>query len=308
MRHWRGWSWGLVVASLLAWPGVGLSAELLRATVQRPGLPTVVADTEFWADLSQAQVVYLGETHGSEADHQLQLAIATQLQQQNPKIAIALEMFQQPFQPVIDQYLAGEIDEDTLRQQTEYDQRWGFPWESYAPILRLARDRNLPVIALNLPSEVSRQVAAKGLQSLRPDQRQWIPPLDEIHLDDTDPINQAYRQLLLTFYKDFHSGHGSARGFEQFFTAQVLWDETMAAGIADFVRHNPDHQVVVLTGQGHVAYGYGIPSRVARRIDTPDFQQRLVLLNPNTEFLGEDAVQESAIADYTLHTRPSTEP
>src|SRR4028118_1600443 len=62
------------------------------------------------------------------------------------------------------------------------------------------------------------------------------------------------------------SGQGNSTSFERFFTAQVLWDETMADKIAQFLKANPNYQVVVLAGTGHIIYGYGIPSRVARRL------------------------------------------
>jgi uncharacterized iron-regulated protein len=61
--------------------------------------------------------------------------------------------------------------------------------------------------------------------------------------------------------------------------AQVLWDETMAEKIAQFVKANPDYQVVVLAGKGHIIYGYGIPSRVERRLGVGNVKVRSVLLN-----------------------------
>ncbi|NJO42881.1 MAG: ChaN family lipoprotein [Cyanobacteria bacterium CRU_2_1] len=248
-------------------------------------------------DLARANVVYLGETHENQADHAAQLQIIQELHQQNDRIAIAMEMFQRPYQPVLDQYLAGEITEDELRQQSEYDRRWGFPWEYYAPILQFAQINQIPVLALNTPTEVTQKVAQKGLENLTEADRQWIPPLVEIHID-----NEAYRQMIREVYDQFHQGHGSSEGFENFFLAQVLWDETMAETIANFLQANPDYQVVVLVGQGHVVYDYGIPSRVDRRLtEVPNFAQRSVLLNPVNEARSEDE-----IADY-FWISPATE-
>ncbi len=82
---------------------------------------------EILQQLVKARVVYLGETHDSIEDHQAQRAIIREMQRQNPKIAIALEMFQRPFQSVLDQYLAGKLTEEELVKQTEYNQRWRFP-------------------------------------------------------------------------------------------------------------------------------------------------------------------------------------
>ena len=224
--------------------------------------------------LAQANVVYLGETHDSTVDHQAQLEILQKLHHCHAKIAIAMEMFQRPYQGVLNRYLAGQLSEQELLKQSDYNQRWGFPWEYYAPILRFAKEKQLSVLALNTPTEVTRKVTREGLESLTPEQRQFIPPFSEIRTD-----NAEYRQLMLSTFKQHQqAGHGSG-DFERFFLAQVLWDETMAEKIAQFSQANPDYQVVVLAGQGHIIYGYGIPSRVARRLNNKQLVQRSVLLS-----------------------------
>ena len=249
--------------------------------------------------LAQAKVVYLGETHDHAADHQGQLQIIQALYQQNQHrqnrgMAIALEMFQRPYQPLLDQYLAGKITELELQQQSEYDQRWGFPWEYYAPILRFAKAHQLPLIALNVPTEITRKVAREGLESLTDSDRQWIPSESEIRTD-----NAAYRQMLQAVYEEIHQGQGGTSNFDRFFLAQVLWDETMAQVVANFLQVQPNHQVIVLAGDGHLVYGYGIPSRVARRIE--GIVQRSVIVNPDEEMELEGVISPThpqGIADY----------
>lgn len=248
--------------------------------------------SEILRELEKADVVYLGEIHDSLEDHQAQLEIIQQLMAQNGKVAIALEMFQRPFQRAIDDYLAGKITESQLVAQTEYNERWGFPWEYYAPILRFAKENNLPVLATNTPTEVTRKVARSGLEVLSPEDRQYIPPFSEIRTD-----NAAYQQMLLDVFSQHQAGgHGNSDGFERFFLAQVLWDETMAESISQFIVANPDYQIVVLAGQGHIVYGHGIPSRVARRLNHRPLVQRSVLLNPAEDLLGP------SIADYFWQT------
>jgi uncharacterized iron-regulated protein len=235
---------------------------------------TVRSDRSRFAPLWDADIIYLAETHDSPEDHRSQLEIIQALHQHQAKIAIAMEMFQRPFQAALERYLTGEITEAELQQQTEYDQRWGFDWEFYAPILRYARAHQLPVLALNTPTEVSRKVARNGVESLTDTEKQDIPPLAEIRLEP-----EAYRQLLQESY-ELHAGggHGHSTHFERFFLTQVLWDETMAEVIASFWQNNRDYQVVVLAGKGHIQYGYGIPSRVERRLWGTDFVQRSVWL------------------------------
>ena len=246
---------------------------------------------EILQQLVKAKVVYLGETHDSAEDHQAQLKIVREMQRQNRKIAIAMEMFQRPFQSAIDNYLAGKLTQEQLVEQTEYDRRWRFPWESYAPILRFAKENQLPVLALNTPSEVTRKVASQGLESLTAEEKKHIAPISEIRTD-----NAEYRQLLLEVYQQHQkAGQGYSTAFEIFLQAQVLWDETMAEKIAEFVKANPDYQVVVLAGKGHIIYGYGIPSRVERRLGVGNVKVRSVLFN-STENLPLSA--DRPIADF----------
>lgn len=246
--------------------------------------------------LAKSRVIYLGETHDSAADHQAQLELLKALYAKNPQLAIGMEMFQRPFQSGLDSYLAGDSTEEMLREFTEFDQRWGFPWQFYSPILKFAKANQLPVIALNVRSEVTRKVARQGFNSLTVEEKRDIAPIADIRLGPN-----RYRDRLRKIFDRFHHGKGNNRGFEPFFQAQVLWDETMADAIAKFLQKNPDRQLLVLAGQGHLIYGDGIPSRVARRI--PQIKHAIVLLNPSEQVLQNSAnsLGSAAAADYFWH-------
>ncbi|WP_326520689.1 ChaN family lipoprotein [Leptothoe spongobia] len=250
-----------------------------RAIAQTPQLTTQAngqSNQDLLTELAQADVIYLGETHTDAADHMAQLEIITAMHQARGDIAIGLEMFQRPFQSVLDQYIAGEITEADLVEQSEYETRWGFAWELYAPIMRYAQNNQIPLIALNTPREITKKVARQGLASLTGDDWQYIPPIDEI-----DTSDENYQAMLAQVF-GHHGGHGnSGPSFENFFAAQVLWDETMAASVADYVIAAPDTQVIVLAGEGHIVFDFGIPSRVERRLGE-DLVSHSVLLNPTS--------------------------
>ena len=279
------WSFGLGLLLICALPTV--SWQIIGATTTAVS----VEQKAILDQLAKAQVVYLAETHDSTADHKAQLAIVQELYQRQSKIAIAMEMFQRPFQAPINRYLAGEITEAQLQKETEYKQRWGFDWEFYAPVLRFAKQHQLPVVALNTPTEVTKQVSRNGLESLTSKDQAFIPPLADI-----DVSNPAYRQKLKSVFEQFHPGHASEGSFDRFFAAQVLWDETMAERIAQTVA--PDKLVVVLAGKGHIEQGYGIPDRVARRLQNNQgrpFRHYSVYLNPTDE---QSKMANPAAADF----------
>ena len=241
-------------------------AEIISAT----STPEIVSR------VLQDDVVYLGENHDSPVIHQQQLEIITQLQQNRAKrkIAIAWEMFQRPFQPVLGRYLAGTITEKQLREQTEYDNRWGFDWEFYAPILRFAKDKQISLIALNTPEEITQKVAESGINSLEEADYRYIPIKADISLD-----NAEYRQRLKDIYlQHVEAGQGNSSDADNFFAAQVLWDETMAEAIAKYHNNHPNGLIVVLVGKAHVMYDYAIPERVLKRVKQDNFSQTTVLL------------------------------
>ncbi|MEM7757598.1 MAG: ChaN family lipoprotein [Cyanobacteria bacterium P01_A01_bin.40] len=253
--------------------------------IQSPGRSVALAETiaaqntqEIISQIQQDDVIYLGENHDSAIIHQQQLAIITQLQQNSVdserQLAIAFEMFQRPFQPLLNRYLAGAINEQQLKEQTEYETRWGFDWEFYAPILRFAKEQQIPLIALNTPGEITRKVAVSGIESLGGSDFRYIPPLTEIKLE-----NESYRQRLEEIYQQHVAEQeGDSTDADNFFAAQILWDETMAEAIALYWLNHPQSQIATLVGKAHIMYDYAIPERVARRINQTDFKQISCLL------------------------------
>ncbi len=230
--------------------------------------------------IAHSQIVYLAETHDDVADHTAQLEIIQALATQGD-VAIGLEMFQRPFQSVLDDYLAGSLTEAELIAESEYETRWGFDWAFYAPIVQYAKAHQIPLIALNTPTEVTRKVASEGLESLTHEDFAYIPALEQIDLGDA-----AYQRSLRAVFSA-HGGEGHSTAFDNFFAAQVLWDETMAEQVAAQRVAQPNQQMIVLAGEGHVVNGYGIPSRVARRL--PDVVQASVrLVAPDEEIAPEE--------------------
>ena len=267
--------------------------EAIANEIEGSALALSEANREVFEAIATQQIIYLGETHTSEADHCAQLELIQALielsqaessQADAKQLVIGLEMFQRPFQPVLDRYLAGELSEAELIAQSEYETRWGYDWELYAPIIHYAKDHQIPLIALNTPTEVTRQVAQEGLASLSGDALIHIPPIEEI-----DTTDETYREATAAVF-DAHGGLGHSLDFENFFAAQVLWDETMAEAVVKQIELDPSSQVIVLTGEGHIAYDYGIPSRVERRL--PEVEQASVRLIAAAE------EAEPGFADY----------
>jgi len=271
--HMKGHSAAPVTAAPQPHPAPELTTALdLNAVTNLEGIIPVLADK---------RVVLVGETHNRYDNHLMQLEIIRRLHALHTRLAIGMEMFQQPFQNILDDYIAGRIDEKQLLRDTEYYRRWRFDFRLYAPILEYARANQLPVVALNLPAELTSKVGQEGIAGLTAAERKELP-------DEIDRSDAAYEARLRKVFDRHPTREG--HGFENFIDVQLLWDEGMAERAADYLRAHPDYTMVVLAGAGHLAYGNGIPRRLSRRLDV----ESVIVLND------WDGALEPGLADYLL--------
>ena len=212
--------------------------------------------------LAEAQVVYVGESHTSFADHLLQLRIIEALYKKNPLLAIGMEMFPASSQPALDRYILGDwqMDERSFLKQSDYYNVWRYDYRFFRDILNFAKTRKIPVVGLNLDRQIVSEVfRSGGTDSLSPEVQASLPK-------DRDLAADGYAERLSQMH-DMHiqGNHGNGRG-SGFLQAQALWDESMAKNIAAFLAGRPDHRMVVLAGGQHTRKDSGIPPRVARQM------------------------------------------
>ncbi len=218
---------------------------------------------------ADADYVLIGEGHKNPCDHTVQQQIAWALAQGPRPPAIGLEMVAADRQGVLDAFNQGRLGVDDLSGRLDWDERWGYPFELFEPLFHLAKDKHLPVAALNAPPEIVRKVAREGLDSLT-DEEQGMIPAYIIH----QPAEQE------AFLKEVMLGHEGkdAKDPEQvdrFFLVQSLWDTQMAAR-AVWMRREYRRPVLIIAGAGHVDFGWGI----AQRLNVLDRGAAVVSLTP----------------------------
>jgi uncharacterized iron-regulated protein len=219
----------------------------------------LLAEDELYEFLSAFRVVYVGESHDNADDHAVQLKILKALSARFPGgVALGLEMLQRPSQPKVDAYLRGELEEKEFAKV--WSENWGASsYADYREILRYARERSIPIVALNAGDELKKAVRERGTQGLEPELARELPELHE---------DEYHRAVTAGFF----AGHAvGARDVEAFQRIQVLWDETMAQTAADYLKSEAGKgkRLVVLAGGAHVRHGLGIPRRVFLRAPLP---------------------------------------
>lgn len=186
---------------------------------------------------SKPDIVIVGESHTSTADHKKQLEVIEEFYNRYPdRLIIAMEMFQQPFQEYLDLYIDGKITEEELLEKTEYKKRWGYDFSYYRDILQFAREKKIKVVALNVPAEFLKEVREKGVENLRSS----YLPAERIE----------YNQQEVEFIKNVMKEHG-VQNSKKFMDVQYSWDAGMSYKIYKTKQEYPQHTVIVLIGKGH---------------------------------------------------------
>jgi hypothetical protein len=162
--------------------------------------------------LDGKRVIFVGESHDRYDHHLDQLAVIRGLHERGADLAIGTEFFQEPFQPHLDDCVAGRIDAKTLLKETEYFERWRFDYRLYRDILTYARDNGIPLVALNAPAELVARLSKNGIGGLKPEERARLPR-------DLKPADPAYRGRLRPIFA-MH-GNVSEERFGRFVDVRV---------------------------------------------------------------------------------------
>ena len=239
------------------------------------------------AEIADADVVFLGETHDSDEAHQLQLEVFAGLLERREHVILSLEMLERDVQPLLDAWLAGRIDEPTFLAGARPWPNWR---EHYRPLALLAKERGVPVLAANVPRPLAARVVREGLAAV-----EW----HRYTARGTDAGPGAYRRR-------FEDEMGGDRpGMDSFFAAQCLKDDAMAEAIVDAAgRAARDRPLVVhLCGRFHSDWGLGTVERVQRR--ARDLELVVVTTLPREEAARMSAEDLRAIAKYAFVVRPT---
>jgi len=234
-------------------------------------------------EIGSSRVITIGEQHGNNTHHQVQLLIINAIHGTGKDIAIGFEQFGARSQKGLSSWTAGKSDIDDLFQiySRDWEPNW---WYLYLPVFQYARAHEIPMVGLNVPREIVRQVAERGFSSLSSKQRGQIKVLS-CSIDEK--YQEALRRILGQKGMD-----SEGEVFNRFCEAQVVWDTSMAINAVEYLKANPEKTLVILAGNFH-AWKRGIPEQVGR---ISDVQVRSILPSEDPSFFNYDAFIEDS--DY----------
>lgn len=221
----------------------------------RTGAP--VSWDEMTADLQTVRVVYVGEKHNLAAHHAVQLLVIRALHAHDARLAVGMEMFDRSYQAALDQWSAGSLDEDAFLRSTHWYANWRFDFALYREILQYVKSAHIRVVALNLPFNIPPKVRVGGIEHLSAYEKGFLPA----QVDTTVAAHREFAQKIFGMH-DFKTGVK----FEDFYLAQCVWEDVMAESVANSLGAD---RMVVLAGNGHIQFKYGIPERAFTRNGVP---------------------------------------
>jgi len=213
---------------------------------------------ELFDELAANDVVCVAEHHDNPHHHWAQLFVIQELARRakssGRELGVGFEMFEAQYQDALTRYATGRLTSDELLDRTQYESRWGYPFQYYQPQIDHAVDQGSALVALNASREQVKSVAQHGFSALSPRELRLLGGYD---LEDAE--HRAEFDKLM-------EGHPPMGSPDKLYGAQVFWDESMAQAASSWLGERfPARQLVILAGAAH-CHRSAIPSRIERRL------------------------------------------
>jgi uncharacterized iron-regulated protein len=199
-------------------------------------------------------------------------------------MVVGMEMFDHTYQDVLDLWSKGKLTQKEFLRKTHWYANWRYDFSLYSDILEYIKQHNIRLVGLNIPNYIPPKIREGGIENLSDEEKAHLPR-------KIDTTNTDHRAYLKKVFEEHKSHFKREVEFEDFYVAQVVWEDAMAEMVANNLN---DSVMVVLAGNGHIQFKYGIPDRVYKQTAAPF---RTIYLAP----VGSEIKRD--IADYIWVTQ-----
>lgn len=175
--------------------------------------------TSMIKEAGKFDIIFFGELHDNSMAHWLELQVMKELYKQRGAVTLGMEMFEADNQLILDEYVAGLIDEKLLLNEAKV---WDNYKNDYKPLVEFAKESKQKIVATNVPRRYANLVYKKGidqLNSLPEEAKKYLAPLP-ISIDLTV---SCYKSMI-----EQMGGHGAPGSAENMARSQAVKDATMA--------------------------------------------------------------------------------
>jgi uncharacterized iron-regulated protein len=203
-----------------------------------------VAAADVQHAVREAPVVLLGETHDNLEHHRLQRELLAGIVATGRKPALVMEQFDREFQAALDAARARSgRTVDTVMDAGHFNRR-GWQVEGYRPLVALALEDDLPVIAANLSRDDARSI-------VRDPARAALPPVDK-SVDDA-------------LAADIDRSHCGEKVPAALLAGMVAAQRARDLAMAQSLEGAGTRGAVLIAGIGHVRADRGAPLYMKKR-------------------------------------------
>jgi uncharacterized iron-regulated protein len=207
---------------------------------------------EWLARLAGDTIALLGEVHDNPEVHHRRAEVLRQAVEAGWRPALVMEQFDVDRQPDIARSRAERPHDAEYLVAQAAGPRSGWDWAHYRPLVALALQYDLPLVAGNLPRAQAMQLAREGYEAVLGAVR-----TRELGLHNAiDPTWQAAQEAEIDLG---HCGAMPAALLPGLVRAQAARDALMAQQLA---RH-ASRGAVLIAGNGHVRRDIGVPRWLA---------------------------------------------
>jgi len=217
---------------------------------------TFIDESALIVEIKSADVLLLGETHDNSMHHDIQQTLfksfVDSVGSAKLKPALMMEQLDAATQPALDQALVGGNRDEVLNRVTEMIKFTD--WIYYRPLLAIAIDSKLPVIAANVSNRDLQPVIWSGFIAYDQDELKRLM-VEEVW-------SQKRQSYLITHMGGAHCGQLRDELRAGLTRSQRLRDALMA----DSALHDISQRVVAIVGSSHARRDIGLPLYFAARV------------------------------------------
>lgn len=200
-----------------------------------------------------ADIVLLGETHDNAAHHALQERLLAALSTVAPRPVLVMEQFDIEQQERLDAIMVSAASADIKLAAYKALMNQGWDWPSYQPLLSLAVEHGLPVLAANISRATLREVMRGGQDALGTGEAQ--------RLGLASGWSRAQQAALARDIEDAHCDALPPPAVSALTLAQRARDAVMADRLLS-VRGG---MAIGILGRGHVRQDLAVPLYLKQR-------------------------------------------
>ena len=215
-----------------------------------------VSVTEVESQLKDARFILLGEIHDNASHHRFRRDLIAALVRDGRRPAIAMEQFDRDHQTALDR-AQNELprDPERVKNASHFNSK-GWNWSFYEPMVRMALDHNLPLLAANMSRADAFRVSTEGAAGVL-----GTATVDALKLDS--PLPDVARRKLEKVIEDGHCGKAPREILPGIVAAQRARDAIMAQTLSRQTATG----AVLIAGNGHVRRDFGVPHYLEQYAD-----------------------------------------